>query len=53
VTKPLAEAIALAQDFCAIVRQRQADRFEDWTRQDGPPEPAISARSVIPLPISR
>ncbi|HSF30318.1 MAG TPA: transposase [Candidatus Tectomicrobia bacterium] len=28
--RDLAEAIALAQDFRAIVRQRQADRFEDW-----------------------
>ena len=28
--RDLAEAIALAQDFCAIVRQRQADHFEDW-----------------------
>jgi transposase len=26
----LTEAIKLAQDFCAIVRQRQADRFDDW-----------------------
>lgn len=26
----MAGAIGLAQDFCAIVRQRQADRFDDW-----------------------
>jgi transposase len=26
----LAGAIGLAQDFCAIVRQRQADRFDQW-----------------------
>jgi transposase len=26
----LARAIGLAQDFCAIVRQRQVNRFEDW-----------------------
>jgi transposase len=26
----LAVAIALAQEFCAIVRERQADRFDDW-----------------------
>jgi transposase len=26
----LTEAIELAQSFCAIVRQRQADRFDDW-----------------------
>jgi transposase len=26
----LAGAIGLAQDFCAIVRQRQADRFDAW-----------------------
>ncbi len=23
-------AIALAQDFCTIVRERQADRFDHW-----------------------
>ena len=26
----LAEAIGLAQDFGAILRQRQANRFDDW-----------------------
>jgi transposase len=26
----LARAIGLAQDFYAIARQRQADRFDDW-----------------------
>jgi transposase len=28
--RDLAGAIALAQDFCAIVRERQVDRFDDW-----------------------
>jgi transposase len=28
--RDLAGAIALVQDFCAIVRQRQVDRFDDW-----------------------
>jgi transposase len=28
--RDLAATIALAQDFCAIVRERQADRFDDW-----------------------
>ena len=28
--RDLTEAIELAQNFCAIVRQRQADRFDDW-----------------------
>jgi transposase len=28
--RDLAGAIELAQDFCAIVRQRQADCFDDW-----------------------
>jgi transposase len=28
--RDVAGAIELAQDFCAIVRQRQADRFDDW-----------------------
>jgi transposase len=28
--RDLAGAIALAQDFCAIRRQRQVDRFDDW-----------------------
>jgi hypothetical protein len=26
--RAIAVAIALAQDFCALVRERQADRFE-------------------------
>ena len=28
--RDLAGAIELAQDFCAIVRQRQANRFDEW-----------------------
>jgi transposase len=28
--RDLAVAIALAQEFCTIVRERQADRFDDW-----------------------
>jgi transposase len=28
--RELAVAIALAQEFCAIVRERQATRFDDW-----------------------
>jgi transposase len=28
--RDLAGAVELAQDFCAIVRQRQADRLDDW-----------------------
>jgi transposase len=28
--RDVAAAIALAQDFCAIVRARQADHFDDW-----------------------
>jgi transposase len=28
--RDVAVAVELAQDFCAIVRQRQADRFDPW-----------------------
>ena len=28
--REIAVAIELAQDFCAIVRGRQSDRFDDW-----------------------
>jgi transposase len=38
----LAGAIGLAQDFCAIVRQRQADRFDEWLAR-------AVASSVVPL----
>jgi transposase len=38
----LAGAIGLAQDFCAIVRQRQADRFDEWLAR-------AVASSVTPL----
>jgi transposase len=38
----LAEAIGLAQDFGAIVRQRQADRFDDWLAR-------AAASGVAPL----
>jgi transposase len=38
----LAGAIGLAQDFCAIVRQRQADRFDEWLAR-------AVASSVAPL----
>ena len=28
--REIAVAIELAQDFCALVRERQADRFDPW-----------------------
>ena len=41
--RPVAsEAMRLAQDFGVIVRQRQADRFDDWLAR-------TVARGVAPL----
>jgi transposase len=40
--RELAVAIELAQDFCAIVRERQADRFDHWLAR-------VATSSVAPL----